>query len=1144
MSVVPSSVEGMTSTAPSGTASAQSSLGLLDPSQQQVWEAVRAETSCAVLGAPGTGKTFTLAAVVAELLNTGAARPEEIIVMGADRRSSARLRDDITSRLTGTSLGTLGRSAQSLAFELVRDDRASHGGAAPRLLTGADEDAALADLLEAEHQAPGTDWADPIRPETLALDGFRAELRNLFAVMAEYDVTADELEELGREHVVWRAAARIKRALDEALAWQSDDEHERWFTTPALLLEAVSVLGARAFGEMPCTGAFATARWLFVDDAHELTESARRLVEAFEHSGVTVVSFGDPDLSVGGFHGARPEHAMSWRAPGAAQPAQIVLEESHRHDAALRQALVALTAHVGVRGSVAHRQVSAATRPALCSRVESWELPPAVGTIESQNAVNEAQNIAAYLRELHLGADVPWSDMAVIVRSSRDIPALERLLARYEIPAASTRPAAAVDDHTVQALVHLARIVNGDDELTIAAVNDLASSPIGGADMSHLRVIRKALRHEDRANGGTRSSDDLIVDAVCALGGLVTLANPMTVFDEAPSMARHHGVVALQRIGACLRAGRAVRNQGGAVDEVLFAIWSAAKLAEPWRKKALGSGTEALRMNRRLDAVVALFDAAKRHVEHEPDADPGEFLAEWNDRNIMADSLVRRLTQEGVTIATPSGVVGCEFPVVVLAGLEEAVWPNLKIRNTLLGASLLEERCRGEQSERSILDRRKDVLHDEVRMLYQALSRASHHVLLSARSSAESAPSRVISWIESDEWKPQLTAGATHLRELTATLRRSSLAALAKGQPIEALRDASAALAHLHAEGVPGADPAAWYGTRDRSSAAPLLEQQCDEDGVLHVRVSPSSVSGFESCPVNWFVERNAGYSPSQAKSIGTIIHAAAEGSFDSLEARRLFVDEQLRDVLEGSEWEQEALVERVHEMLIHLASYEQEARSDGYSVFGVERPFRFDLELNAEAAEATGLDPIVGDAVVTVTGKIDRIEQKRDSGALRVVDFKTGSKAMTKADAEHDPQLATYRLALAHNAVGRRPDDEETGASVSVDSGETIPEYPEVSEARLVYLGTTNKTPASRIQPGGDDGLEEARDRLVIAAHGMAALDLEEAQRMRDDGVSEEDILVYLLSHGAFRFHPDTHCDSHGMSHACNVHRIPEISE
>lgn len=1132
----------MTSTDPQSATEVERCLALLDASQREVWEAALARTSCAVLGAPGTGKTHTLTAVVAALLNGGIAAPEEVIVMGADRRSSARLRDAITAQLAGTSLGALGRSAQSLAFELVRDDHARRGSAAPRLLTGADEDAALAELLASECESPEVDWADPVRRETLSLDGFRAELRNLFAVMAEYDLTADDLDALSEEVPVWRAAARVKRQLDETLAWQSDDARERWFTAPSLMLEAVTVLAERGPGAN--TGVFSQARWLFVDDAHELTESARRLVEAFEHVGVTIITFGDPDLSVGGFHGARPEHAVSWRHPSAPAPTRLLLRSSHRHEAPLREALLALTSHIGVRGSAEHRMVDAASHEPEHVRVENWPLPPALAAMTANSSVHEANNISAYLRELHLGAGVPWREMAVVVRSARDIPTLERLLARHDIPTESNRPAAAVDDLTVQALVRLARIVTGDEPLTADAVTELACSPLGGADPSHLRAIRKVLRHEDRLNGGSRSSDDLLLDAVLALAGFVTVEESSALADSAPSMGRHLGLRALKRISACLRAGRASRDAGGAVDEVLFAMWAATNLAEPWRARALSDGTEALRMNRRLDAIVALFDAAKRHVEQEPDADPSAFLTAWHERNLMADSLVRRMARDGVTISTPSGVVGREFAAVVLAGLEEAVWPNLKIRNTLLGASTLEARCRGEAGEQSLIDRRKDVLHDEIRMVYQALSRARRHVLLSARSSSESAPSRVIGWLEAEHWQPHLTAGATHLRELTATLRRRSLASLARGHGLDSIAHEAAALARLAHEEVAGAHPASWYGLKERTTTAPLIDQHRDDDGTLALRVSPSSVGSFESCPVNWFVERHSGYSPSTAKGIGTIVHAAAEGAFADLEERRRFVDEQLSDLAQGSEWEREAQTQRVHNMLQHLATYEQQARSDGYEVLGVERPFRFELEVTHDAATETGVTPIVGDARVTVTGKIDRIEQGQRSKALRIVDFKTGATAMTKTAALTDPQLATYRLALAHNAVGPRHDEGEAAARPSIDTGAAIPEYPDVDEARLVYLGSPNKTPSQPVQPGGEDGLEEARDRLIAAAHGMAGVDLEAIEQLRAEGANEEEILDYLLTHGVFRFHPDTHCDGYRNGSDCAIHRIPEISE
>ena len=59
---------------------------------------------------------------------------------------------------------------------------------------------------------------------------------------------------------------------------------------------------------------------------------------------------------------------------------------------------------------------------------------------------------------------------------------------------------------------------------------------------------------------------------------------------------------------------------------VLWALWSALGLAEPWRLAALDGGAGAARADRELDAVVALFEAAATYVDRLPGRGPDGLL--------------------------------------------------------------------------------------------------------------------------------------------------------------------------------------------------------------------------------------------------------------------------------------------------------------------------------------------------------------------------------------------------------------------------------------------------------------------------------------------------------------------------------------
>src|SRR5690606_27473150 len=143
-----------------------------------------------------------------------------------------------------------------------------------------------------------------------------------------------------------------------------------------------------------------------------------------------------------------------------------------------------------------------------------------------------------------------------------------------------------------------------------------------------------------------------------------------------------------------------------------------------------GTGVERTLANRRLDAVVALFDQVARLIERRPDADTGAFVDAWLTSSVDDDSLAARAETARVAIGTPGQFVGRELDTVIVAGLQDGVWPNLRARGSLLGANRLDGDGAGAGD--GTADARAEVLHDELRTFLKALSTARAAVLLTA----------------------------------------------------------------------------------------------------------------------------------------------------------------------------------------------------------------------------------------------------------------------------------------------------------------------------------------------------------------------------------------------------------------------------
>jgi RecB family exonuclease len=709
----------------------------------------------------------------------------------------------------------------------------------------------------------------------------------------------------------------------------------------------------------------------------------------------------------------------------------VVLPTVWRHDGRLRAVTRAVTRQLGATGGAAHREapgvVPPGSLPPHAPAKRPHAAPSGVEVAVVRTRAHEAALVARLLREEHIHHGTAWSAMAVVVRASAQAATLRRLLSAAGVPVAVEAGEYALPDAPAVRPLLLAADAALTEELTPDAAAELLASPLAGGsrlDAVSLRALRRALRAEADAGGDQRSADELLVEALRDPARCATL----------PAHVRAAPV----RIGRILRAGRSARDAGGTAEGVLWSVWAAAELAEPWRRAALAGGAAGDRADRDLDAVLALFRAAEQYTERNPAARPLEFLRYLSAQDIPADSLAARGGRgEVIQVLTAAAAAGEEGDVVAVVGVQEDVWPDLRVRGSLLGAGDLVERVAGRQvgGRRDLQAARRDVLQDELRSFAVAVSRARRRLLVSAVRDGELVPSAFLELVEADrprddgEPRPFTDVGVPlDLRGLVARLR----AELPGGRNAPT---AAALLAALADRGVPGADPATWPEAREESSAEALW----GEGGVT---LSPSSVGTAQRCALRWALEHVGGGTPSTlGQDLGTLVHEIAaalpHGSREELAAE---LDARWPELSVGDGWLGRRERRRAEAMVERLAGY----------LAG--HPGDVDVERTVEA-EVAG---------VRVRGRADRLEHATD-GSVRVVDLKTGSSLVSVEDARTDPQLGAYQAALRHGALG--PDRTPGGAA-------------------LVYVGV-NKSATARHQPPLVDGWAEEMLAEVAAAVG-----------------------------------------------------------
>ncbi|MET4099683.1 superfamily I DNA/RNA helicase/RecB family exonuclease [Agrococcus sp. UYP10] len=937
----------------------------LDPSQRAVL-ALDGRASAIVLGVAGSGKTTTLVELAADRLARGL-DPASLLVVAGSRQAATALRDRLAQRTALVTPGPLARSMPSFAHALLSAAALADERPVPQLLSGAEQDRIIAAMLAGHADdaaagiATGPEWPPHLHDEVREQAGFRAELRELLAAAQERGMDAADLAALAaaREVPEWAAAARF---LDEFERLQRLERRGAEAMTAASLLRRAATAIVQTTVPLPSL--------VLVDDAQELTEGAVVVLEALRSRGATVIAFGDPDTTTGGFRGADPAllAALPARLGFAREPGhRLELEVDHRHGARVRAFLAASVQGIGTAGAGTHRRAAARAT----AGDDELELHVA------QSIDEQARRIARLIHERRAHG-VAFDDIAVIARTGRAAAEMGSLLSALEVPVASGGPTRLRETEVVEALVRVLAVATGRRELDAQLAEELLRSDLLGLDALAVRRLKRALRHRIVAAGGEVhvAGAELVRAAIAA----AVAGDPAQL--EGLADARQ-GAAAARRLARMLADAGALlgATDPAGADRVLWAVWSAAGVAEGWRRAALGGTTvERALANRRLDAVVALFDQVARLIERRPDADTGAFVDAWLASSVDDDSLAARAERSRVAIGTPGQLVGRELDTVIVAGLQDGVWPNLRLRGSLLGANRLD----GDPSE----DARAGVLHDELRTFVKTVASARAAVLLTAVASEDEQPSPFVGGID-PEPAPGRDDGWHSLRSLVASLRRRVVERRPDAE------QAASALRRLADAGVPGAAPEEWAGLAGVTTAERL-------DASEQVRVSPSALQGLVECELSWVVNRIAGSTSNRAAALGTIVHDAVE-HVDATDAAAIeaAVDARFAELAHPSEWEAAQQREEVVPMAGALAGYFQVLRGAGWTIERDEREARFSVEVDG----------------AVLSGAIDWIEHG-PSGEVRIVDLKTGKRVPKEVPGLGNLQLLAYQLAVALGGI------------------------------------------------------------------------------------------------------------------------------
>lgn len=455
-------------------------------------------TTQLLTGIPGTGKTHHLTERALRYLTDGN-DPARLLILAPTRTAATRMRDAIAAASDRSLSVAPTRAWAAYAFDLLK--RAQTRGLLSgvegnlKLLSGPEQDVIIGELLanHAEGIAPGPAWPDSLR-EALPTRGFRHEIRDFFDRMAEYDLTAEDVQALARDYnrPVWAALAQLHTEYRAVRALRAKNAYD-----PAVLINDACRLLLRN----PEFLAEERRRYdlILIDDVQELSPSTYRLLrliaaeeppadaaalaaerpDVFAAAPEVIMTYSD-EAVVQGFRGARPDLVRtlpesfphlaertlttSYRLPALMMP--LVADIRRRLPRYSRYVPAAETdGQNGQKPPATFGRINttpadealtwgAADEPLLHLGADGKILDPAhyrtapagVYKYALASAQDEANLLAQLLLEDRIYGNRPYRESAIIVRNGADVARIRRVLSASGIPSRTSAALVPVRD--------------------------------------------------------------------------------------------------------------------------------------------------------------------------------------------------------------------------------------------------------------------------------------------------------------------------------------------------------------------------------------------------------------------------------------------------------------------------------------------------------------------------------------------------------------------------------------------------------------------------------------------------------------------------------------------------------------------------
>jgi ATP-dependent DNA helicase UvrD/PcrA len=622
----------------------------LNPEQREA--VLQIDGPLLILAGAGSGKTRVITYRIAYLIGDGHAEPDQVLAVTFTNKAAQEMRDRVTSLIGEDADGIWLSTFHALCARLLRREAPKIGLSRDFVIyDSSDQVAVVKQALRELNIAP------ELVPPRLALSRIshaKNRMEGPDSLRGQFDLRGEQIARVYEKYIV---------ALKDSNALDFDD----------LLLKTVELFETSELTRKFYAHKF---RYVMVDEYQDTNRPQylliRRLAEA--HRNLAVV--GDPDQSIYKWRGADLRNILDFETDFG--DARIVrLEQNYRSTQVILDAASAV-----IRRNRNRKDKRLWTDRQGGARILYYR---------ANDELEEADFIVRTVKRAR--AEDVEATVAVLYRTNSQSRAIEDSLMRESVPYKIIGGVRFYERKEIKdALAYMKLIINPHDDVSLRRVINVPARGIGKGVMDSLQAV---------------DPDAVLADAPPLLAaGLQEISSARSLWAKLVYVV-DEGKVAPRAVAA-LRAFRDLMVSLSAVARTDSVSITIGKMLDQtgYLNDLREEHTE--EANERVENLMELVSAARDYETRDPEASLGGFV----DRlSLLSEADEESGTREArVCLMTLHAAKGLEFPTVVMAGLEEGLFPH--------------SRSAEDDAE----------LEEERRLCYVGLTRAQSNLVLTSAS--------------------------------------------------------------------------------------------------------------------------------------------------------------------------------------------------------------------------------------------------------------------------------------------------------------------------------------------------------------------------------------------------------------------------